>query len=142
MSGAPMLNGKVWLQVTRVDRATCALAARATVADIHEAMHAGSGGGGLMGPRMRPLVRRLRLAGPAVTASCPAGDNLMMHRALSLAQPGDVLVVVCEEERSAAQWGQLATTYAIKRGLAGVVVQGCVRDVATEIGRASCRERV
>jgi 4-hydroxy-4-methyl-2-oxoglutarate aldolase len=130
MSGAPVLDGKVWLRVNRVGRETCDLAAQATVADIHEAMH-GAAGGGLMNPRMRPLVRSLRLAGPAVTASCPAGDNLMMHRALSLAEPGDVLVVVCQEERSAAQWGQLTTTYAIKRGLAGVVVQGCVRDVAT-----------
>jgi 4-hydroxy-4-methyl-2-oxoglutarate aldolase len=53
----------------------------------------------------------------------------MMHRALYLAQPGDVLVVVCQAELSGAQWGDLATRYAQKKGLAGVVVQGCVRDV-------------
>lgn len=53
----------------------------------------------------------------------------MMHRALLLAQPGDVLVVVCQAELSGAQWGDLATRYALHKGLAGVVVQGCVRDV-------------
>jgi 4-hydroxy-4-methyl-2-oxoglutarate aldolase len=80
---------------------------------------------------MRPLRRDARMAGPAITAWCPAGDNLMMHRALSIARRGDILVVVCAQERSAAQWGDVATAYAVKLGLAGVVVQGCVRDVAT-----------
>ena len=72
-----------------------------------------------------------KIAGPAVTAFCWPGDNLMMHRALYLAQPGDVLVVVCQAELSGAQWGDMATRYALNKGLAGVVVQGCARDVDT-----------
>src|SRR3546814_16089929 len=74
------------------------------------------------------LCRSRRIAGPAVTAYCGPGDNLMMHRALYLAQPGDVLVVVCEPAISGAQWGDMAARYALKKGLAGIVVQGCVRD--------------
>ena len=81
-----------------------------------------------MSERMRPLIRGLRIAGPAVTAFCAPGDNLMMHRALYLALPGDVLVVVSHAENSGAQWGDVAARYAKRQGLAGVIVQGCIRD--------------
>jgi 4-hydroxy-4-methyl-2-oxoglutarate aldolase len=123
--------GQVWLRVNRVDAETCRAASTVTVADLHESIGEEARKGSLMSPRMRPVLSDARVAGPALTAWCPAGDNLMMHRALSLARRGDVLVVVCEEEDSAAQWGDVATTYAMKIGLAGVVVQGSVRDVAT-----------
>lgn len=105
----------------------CKQALGVTVSDIHESMGP-QGRAGLMSPRMRPLTLDQKIAGPAVTAFCAAGDNLMMHRALNLAQAGDVLVVVCQSELSGAQWGDLATLYAQKKGLAGVVVHGCVRD--------------
>lgn len=123
-----MNTSKVFLRVNRVDPALCRQAATATVADLHEAMGL-AGRAALMSPRMRPLREEQRMAGSAVTAFCAPGDNLMMHRALYLAQPGDVLVVVCQAELSGAQWGDLATRYAKKKGLVGVVVQGCVRDV-------------
>ena len=77
---------------------------------------------------VRPVSDGVRIAGPAVTAFCWPGDNLMMHRALYLAEAGDVLVVVCDSG-SGAQWGDLAATYAKQKGLAGVVVHGAVRDV-------------
>jgi 4-hydroxy-4-methyl-2-oxoglutarate aldolase len=123
-----MSESTVWLKVNRVDAAVCAAAVRTSVADLHEAMGLVPGRLGLMSARMRPLVRGLRIAGPAVTAYVAPGDNLMMHRALSLTQPGDVLVVVCPAETSGAQWGDVAAQYAAARGLAGVVVQGCIRD--------------
>jgi len=124
---------RVWLRVNRVDAETCRLAANVTVADLHEAMVAETKTSGMMSARMRPVfsLPPPRATGPAITAWCPAGDNLMMHRALSLACRGDVLVVVCEGEESAAQWGDVATSYAIHMGLAGVVVQGAVRDVTS-----------
>ncbi len=123
-----MEAAKVYLRVNRTAPDVIAQARELTVADVHEAMGL-AGRAALMGPRMRPLREGQRIAGPAVTAFCWPGDNLMMHRALSLAQPGDVLVVVCQAELSGAQWGDLATRYALQHGLAGVVVQGCVRDV-------------
>lgn len=109
-----------------------------TVADIHEAM-AEPGRVALMSARMRPLQHGQKITGPAVTAFCWPGDNLMMHRALYLAQPGDVLVVVCQAELSGAQRGGLTTQYAMKKGLAGVVVQGCVRDtdIVRKLSRAA-----
>ena len=76
---------------------------------------------------MRPLALGIRIAGPAVTAQCAPGDNLMMHKALQLAMPGDVLVVSAGEP-SGAQWGYLAALYAERKKLAGVIIDGCIRD--------------
>lgn len=124
-----MSSSQVFLKVRRVEAAIVVQALDVTVADIHESMDT-RGRAALCGARMRPLKEgQPKIAGPAVTAFCWPGDNLMMHRALYLAQPGDVLVVVCQAELSGAQWGDLATRYALQKGLAGVVVQGCVRDV-------------
>lgn len=124
-----MSASKVYLKVRRVDADVVRQARDTTVADIHESMGP-RGRAALLGARLRPLREgQPKVAGPAVTAFCWPGDNLMMHRALYLAQPGDVLVVVCQAELSGAQWGDLATRYALQKGLAGVVVQGCVRDI-------------
>lgn len=123
-----MSASKVFLRVNRVASDVCAAAREVTVADLHEGTGP-LGYVGLMSARMRAIAAGQRIVGPAVTAFCAPGDNLMMHRALYLAQPGDVLVVVCQAEDSAAQWGDIAARYAQHKGLAGVVVQGCVRDV-------------
>lgn len=120
------MRSKVYLQVDRVDEVTCAAAGRVSVADLHEAMGGISGRLAMMSPEMRPLIRGLRIAGPAVTAYCAPGDNLMMHRALYLARTGDVLVVHAPE--SGAQWGDLAGLYAKQKGLAGIIVDGYIRD--------------
>jgi 4-hydroxy-4-methyl-2-oxoglutarate aldolase len=127
-----MSTPNVFLRVNRVAAEVCAQAKDVTVADLHEST-ASLGFPGLMAARMKRITAG-KIAGPAVTALCPPGDNLSMHRALRLAQPGDVLVVVCQSETSAAQWGDVATRYALKMGLAGVVVQGSVRDVDTVAG--------
>ena len=121
-----MLRSKVYLKVDRVDAQTCALARTVSVADMHEAMGGVSGRLGMMSPAMRPLINGLRIAGPAVTAYCSPGDNLMMHRALYLAQKGDVLVV--QAPNSGAQWGDMAALYAQGKGIEGIVVDGHIRD--------------
>lgn len=124
-----MSPSTIYLKVRRVAPELAEQARQTSVADVHEAMGT-AGRAALMGARMRPLREgQPRVAGPAVTAFCWPGDNLMMHRALYLAQPGDVLVVVCQAELSGAQWGDMACRYALQKGLAGVVVQGAVRDV-------------
>jgi 4-hydroxy-4-methyl-2-oxoglutarate aldolase len=129
-----MSSPLIYLRVNRVSAELCERARQVTVSDLHE--NTGPFAyAGLMSPRMRRITRG-RAVGSAITALCRAGDNLMMHRALSLAQPGDVLVVVSQGNTSAAQWGDIATRFALKRGLAGVIVQGNVRDVdtVTELG--------
>ena len=112
----------------RPDARLVARAAACATSDLYEAMDAQRRDDALMRRVMRPLAAGLRIAGPAVTARCAPRDNLMMHRALLLAQPGDVLVVEAEPP-SGAQWGMLAAVYAEEKKLAGVIVDGCIRDV-------------
>jgi 4-hydroxy-4-methyl-2-oxoglutarate aldolase len=88
-------------------------------------------GRNVMDPRLRPVAPGQRVAGPAITASLEPGDNLSMHVALHLAQPGDVIVLTAPAPGSTGLWGDLATTSAIARGVAGVVADGAVRDAAT-----------
>ncbi len=121
-------TGKVvYRKVRRPEVGLIARIARLAVSDLYEALPAAERDAAMMTPRMRPLLLGVRAAGPAVTAQCTPGDNLMMHRALLLAQAGDVLVV-SGGEPSGAQWGNLAALYAQRKGLAGVVVDGCIRD--------------
>lgn len=68
------------------------------------------------------------LLGVAFTVKAPAGDNLMLHQALDLARPGDIIVVDGEGEGTRALMGELMLDYAAKRGIGGFVIDGMVRD--------------
>lgn len=96
----------------------------ANVSDVMSRMAAG-------GARLRPLHAGGKLAGPALTVKTRPGDNLMVHKALLLAEPGDVIVVDAGGELTHAIIGDLMLTQAEKSGLAGVVINGAVRDLAT-----------
>ena len=121
-----MSTSRVYLKVERADAGTCELARTVSVADLHEALGGAAARMAMMASTMRPLLAGLRIAGPAVTAYCSPGDNLMMHRALFLAEKGDVLVV--QAPHGGAQWGDVAAFYAKAKGLAGIVVDGYIRD--------------
>jgi RraA family protein len=88
------------------------------------------------GPRLRPMHKSGYLAGPALTVKCRPGDNLMIHKALTMAQPGDVIVVDAGGDLTNSLFGELMTATAVKRGVAGIVLNGAVRD-AEEIGQGS-----
>lgn len=78
---------------------------------------------------VRPLWPGTRLCGPAFTVQARPGDNLILHRALRLLKPGDVLVVACDGFTEAGgMFGGIMATYAQKRGCAGLVMDGSVRD--------------
>lgn len=79
---------------------------------------------------IKPLVPDMRVCGPAITARSPAGDNLMLHKAIYRAQPGDVLVVKISGSVQAGYWGEIMTHAAVHRKIAGLVIDGCVRDAA------------
>lgn len=96
-------------------------------ATLHEAM----GQAGALPFAIKPLYQGMRVCGPALTVSCRAGDNLMIHHALTLAEPGDVLVVDFKGMVEAGPWGDVLTAAAIARGIAGLVIDGCVRDAVT-----------
>ncbi len=82
----------------------------------------------LLDPAIRPVWTGAQIIGPAVTALNVSGDTLMMHYALELSKPGDVLVVTCEDDNPSATWGKMVTVAAMGRGLAGAIVDGAVRD--------------
>jgi len=83
---------------------------------------------GTLDGRIAPLSPTMRLAGPAFTVEVRHGDNLMIHAAMSLAKPGDVLVIDGKGDRTAALMGSLMINACKKLGLAGVVIDGAVRD--------------
>ncbi|AMN54504.1 RraA family protein [Roseibium algicola] len=81
------------------------------------------------GPRLRPMHASGGLAGVALTVKSRPGDNLMLHKAIDLAKPGDVIVVDAGGDLSNALMGELMLAYAVKRGVAGFVLNGAIRDV-------------
>ena len=83
---------------------------------------------GAMHGRIAALRPGMQAAGPAFTVEVRPGDNLMIHAAIALAQPGDVLVVDGKGDQSSALMGALMMSACKARQLAGVVVDGAVRD--------------
>jgi 4-hydroxy-4-methyl-2-oxoglutarate aldolase len=89
----------------------------------------GESGARRMRNRIRPAWAGARVAGPAVPVRCTPGDNLAIHVGVVRAEPGTVLVVDVGDEPELGYWGEVLTTAAETRGIAGLVIDGCVRDV-------------
>jgi regulator of RNase E activity RraA len=95
----------------------------ANVSDCMARMTAG-------GPRLRPMHAGGRMAGPALTIKTRPGDNLMIHKALMLARPGDVIVVDAGGDLTNALIGEIMVGDAALQGLGGIVINGAIRDAA------------
>jgi 4-hydroxy-4-methyl-2-oxoglutarate aldolase len=89
----------------------------------------GESGARNMRPRIKAVWRGATLSAPAYPVRCAPGDNLAIHVAVTTAPPGHALVVDVGEEDEFGYWGEVLTTGAESRGLAGLVIDGGVRDV-------------
>ncbi|WP_436663692.1 4-carboxy-4-hydroxy-2-oxoadipate aldolase/oxaloacetate decarboxylase [Alicyclobacillus acidoterrestris] len=113
--------------VTHIERANAddvqALSAFG-VATVHEAM----GRRGLMNPYLRPIYDDAKVCGTAVTVSCHPGDNLMIHAAMEVCRPGDVLVVTVTSASTDGMFGELLGVSARAQGAQGLIIDAGVRD--------------
>lgn len=81
-----------------------------------------------MNARIRPM-NAAPLLGCAFTVKVRAGDNLLFHKAIDMAEPGDIIVIDAQNEQSYAIFGELMIRWLRRRGVTGAVVDGCIRDV-------------
>jgi 4-hydroxy-4-methyl-2-oxoglutarate aldolase len=117
---------KIVRNIPRPDVEAVKLLGGLGVATIHEAQ----GRTGAMLPYMRPIYLSARVSGPAVTVACHPGDNLMVHAAIEVCKPGDVLVVVTHSESTDGMFGDLLGTSCQAHGVAGLIIDAGVRDTA------------
>jgi 4-hydroxy-4-methyl-2-oxoglutarate aldolase len=112
--------------VDRADPEVVAALRAAGVATAHEA----AGRVGLLGPAIQARQAGSAIAGSAITVSCHPGDNLMVHAAVEVCRPGDVLVVTTTSPSTDGMFGDLLATSLMARGVVGLVIDAGVRDIA------------
>lgn len=119
-----MIGFGIFKRTRRVDPRVVAQFRDLPVANVSDSMSRMTAGGA----RLRPMHGGGRMAGPAFTVKTRPGDNLMIHKALDLAEAGDVIVVDAGGDLTNALIGEIMSTYAKARGIAGMVINGAVRD--------------
>lgn len=117
---------RILQRARKVDAETAARFRALPVANVSDVMSRMTAGGS----RLRPLHAGGPMAGAALTVKTRPGDNLMVHKALLMVEPGDVIVVDAGGDLTNALVGELMLSHAIAKGAAGVVINGAVRDSA------------
>lgn len=83
---------------------------------------------GELHPTLRPVFKGKRIAGSAITVLLQPGDNWMLHVAMELAQPGDVIIAACTTPNTDGFFGDLLASSAIAQGVKGLIIDAGVRD--------------
>jgi RraA family protein len=122
-----MSQTTIFKRRVQADPALVARFRRVPVANISDVMMRLTAGGA----RLRPMHAGSPMAGCALTVKTRPGDNLFVHKALDLAQQGDVVVVDAGGDLTNAIIGELMSGYAASRGIAGIVINGAIRDADT-----------
>ena len=121
------MKPRIVRNISRADFRAVARLGELGVATVHEAQ----GRTGVMRPYMRPIYSGARLAGTAITVLCWPGDNLMIHAAIEVSKPGDVLVVApSSESTDGSMFGELLGVSCQAHGIAGLIIDAGARDTA------------
>jgi len=120
------MKPRIIRNIPRPDPAAARALGEFGVATVHEAQ----GRKGLLRSYLRPIYPEARVAGPAITISSHPGDNLMLHAAVELCKPGDVLVVTTTSESTDGMFGELLGVSCRAHGVAGLIIDAGVRDSA------------
>ena len=119
-----MIGFRIVERARKVDPRTVEQFRDVPVANVSDSMYRLSAGGA----RLRPMHGSGAMAGPALTVKTRPGDNLMVHKALDVAERGDVIVVDAGGDLTNAIIGEIMSTHARARGIAGIVINGAIRD--------------
>ncbi len=122
-----MVEIKILKRSRAVDAELVKSFAQIPVANISDVMHRMAAGG----PTLRPMHAGAVMAGPAFTVKSRPGDNLFVHKAIDMASPGDVIVVDAGGDTTNAIIGELMVRTASRKGIAGIVINGAIRDLDT-----------
>ncbi len=120
------MSHQVIKNILRPDPEVVRLLGELGVATVHEAQ----GRTGLMKPYMRPIYPGARAAGAAVTVSSQPGDNLMIHAAMDVVRPGDILVVTTTSDSTDGMFGDLLGVSCQAHCVVGLIIDAGVRDTA------------
>jgi 4-hydroxy-4-methyl-2-oxoglutarate aldolase len=114
----------VYTKISRPDRSLVEAFKEQDAATVYEA----AGRVGSVGYQIKPISRGMKIVGTAITVQCRPKDNLMLHKALQIAEPGDVIIVNTDDYYEAGYFGGLMAGSALARGVAGLAIDACIRD--------------